>query len=111
MRLRDGGFGILSLKDRVPVAVVSTAIKIKNDAEKDDQKSKRALTAIQSSSTLRKTVQHRTQKVYSRQGKQNSIENLNKMSIAEMMQPVSIPMEHSYMKIPKMDLSRTYCIL
>ena len=88
MRLRDGGFGILSLKDRVPVAVVSTAIKIQNDAEKDDQKSKRALTAIQSSSTLQKTVQYWTKKVASRQGKQNSIENLSKMSMAEMMQPV-----------------------
>ena len=88
MRLRDGGFGILSLVDRVPFAVVSTAIKISNDADDDDHKSKRALNAIRSSSMIRESVQQWTNTVLSRLGNQHTLATLTKMSMAEMLQPV-----------------------
>ena len=88
MRLRDGGFGILSLKDRVPFAVVSTVIKIRNDADHGDNKSKRALDAIESAPTILESIQQCTNDVISRLGKQHNHDTLSKMSMAEMLRPV-----------------------
>ena len=88
MRIRDGGLGILSLKDRVPFAVVSTAIKIKNDADDGDPKSKRARDAIESAPTMLESIQQWTDDVLTRLGNQHNLETLSKMSMAEMMQPV-----------------------
>ena len=88
MRLRDGGFAILSLKDRVPFAVVSTAIKIKNDADDGDPKSKRARDAIESAPTMLESIQQWTDDVLTRLGNHHNLETLSKMSMAEMLQPV-----------------------
>lgn len=86
MRLKDGGFGILSLKDRVPFAVVSTATKIRNDADGGDPKSKWALDAIESAPTMMASIQQWTNEVLDRLGDQHNLETLRKMSMAEMLQ-------------------------
>jgi predicted small metal-binding protein len=88
MRLRDGGFGILSLKDRVPFAVVSTAVKISNDADDGDPKSKRAMDAIESAPTMLESIQQWTDDALSRLGNKHNLATLRKMSMAEMLLPV-----------------------
>ena len=84
MRIRDGGFGILSLKGRAPFAVVSAAIKIRNDADDGDPKSKRALDAIESAPAMLESIQQWASDVLSRLGDQHNLETLSKMSMAEM---------------------------
>ena len=82
MRLRHGGFGILSLKDRVPFAVVSTVNKIRNDADHDDNKSKRALDAIESAPPIMESIKQCTNEVLNRLGKKHNHHTLSKMSMA-----------------------------
>ena len=88
MRLRGGGFGILSLKGRAPFAVVSAAIKIKSDGDDGDPKSKRARDAIESAPTMLESIQQWAGDVLTRLGNHHNLEALSKMSMAEMLQPV-----------------------
>ena len=72
----------------MPYAVVSTVIKIWNDANDHDQKSQRALNAIESSSPLRDSYQQWTDKVVNKQGSSHNFESVSMMSMAEMLRPV-----------------------
>ena len=77
MRLRGGGFGILSLKGRAPFAVAPAAIKISSDADDGDPESKRALDAIESapaSPAMLESIQQWANDVLSRLSGQHNLE-------------------------------------
>ena len=89
MRLRDGGFGVLSLRDRVRFAFVSTVIKIRRDStELDDPKSKRAADAIAASSSLTASCQLSIDYIATKHGPGTTQQHLSKMSMSQMIQPV-----------------------
>ena len=90
MRLRDGGFGVLSLEDRTRYAFVSTVLKIKRDSTNDhDPKSQRAAKAFAHSTSLTNSFQHALNHVATKHDPDVTIiKDLTKMTMSQLIQPV-----------------------